>query len=72
MQYVDIIDNKSVCVIGAYVNRVIYGGNGLGQTLKIGAKVRIVGVLDAKTNNLNGQMGSGDDMVLVPYSTVLR
>ena len=37
LQYMDIKDNKQVCVIGDYLNRVGYGGNGLGQTLKIGA-----------------------------------
>lgn len=73
LQYMDIKDNKQVCVIGAYLNRVAYGGNAVGQTLKIGAnKFRIVGVLDAKVSDLNGQMGSGDDVVLLPYSTVLR
>ena len=73
LQYMDIKDNKHVCVIGAYLNRVAYGGNAVGQTLKIGAnKFRIVGVLDAKVSDLNGQMGSGDDVVLLPYSTVLR
>ena len=73
LQYMDIKDNKQVCVIGAYLNRVAYGGNAVGQTLKIGAnKFRIVGVLDAKVSNLNSQMGSGDDVVLLPYSTVLR
>ena len=73
LQYMDIKDNKQVCVIGAYLNRVAYGGNAVGQPLKIGAnKFRIVGVLDAKVSDLNGQMGSGDDVVLLPYSTVLR
>ena len=37
LQYMDIKDNKQVCIIGDYINRVAFGGNGLGQTLKIGA-----------------------------------
>ena len=30
----DIKDNKQVCIIGDYLNRVAFGGNGVGQTLK--------------------------------------
>ena len=49
LQYMDMQDNKQVCIIGDYLNRVAFGGNGVGQTLKIGAnKFRIVGVLAAK------------------------
>ena len=52
LQYMDIKDNKQVCIIGDYINRVAFGGNGLGQTLKIGAnKFRIVGVLAAKVSD---------------------
>ena len=50
-----------------------YGGNGLGQTLKIGAnKFRIVGVLAAKVSNSEMQQGSDDDCVYLPYTTVMR
>ena len=34
LQYMDIKDNKQVCIIGDYLNRVAFGGNGVGQTLK--------------------------------------
>ena len=30
LQYMDIKDNKQVCVIGDYLNRVAFGSNGLG------------------------------------------
>ena len=73
LQYMDIKDNKQVCVIGDYLNRVAYGGNAVGQTLKVGSnKFRIVGVLEAKVSDLTSQMGSGDDIVMLPYSTALR
>ena len=73
LQYMDMKDNKQVCVIGDYLNRVAFGGNGLGQTLKIGAnKFRIVGVLAAKVSNTDMQEGSDDDCVYLPYSTILR
>ena len=73
LQYMDIKDNKQVCIIGDYINRVAFGGNGLGQTLKIGAnKFRIVGVLAAKVSNPTMQQGSDDDCVYLPYTTVMR
>ena len=73
INYVDLTDNKKVCVVGAYINRVAYGGNAVGQTIKIGAdKYTIVGVLEAKVTDLSSQEGSGDDLILVPYTTALR
>ena len=52
IQYMDIADNKQICVIGDYINRTAYGGNAVGQTIKLGPyKFRIVGVLKAKISN---------------------
>ena len=73
LNYVDLENNKKVCVVGAYLNRVAYGGNALGQTIKIGAtKYAIVGVLEAKVTDLEDQEGSNDDMIFVPYTTAMR
>ena len=73
LQYMDIKDNKQVCIIGDYLNRVAFGGNGVGQTLKIGAnKFRVVGVLSAKVSDPTMQQGSDDDCVYLPYTTVMR
>ena len=73
LQYMDMKDNKQVCIIGDYLNRVAFGGNGLGQTLKIGAnKFRVVGVLSAKVSDPTMQQGSDDDCVYVPYTTTMR
>lgn len=56
LQYMDIKDNKQVCIIGDYLNRAAYGGNAVGQTIKLGAyKFRIVGVLNAKVTDKNMQ-----------------
>ena len=72
IQYVDIDDNKKVCVVGAYIDRVGYGGNSLGQTIKVGAdQYTIVGVLEAQVSDLSSQEGS-DDVIFVPYTTALR
>jgi len=73
INYVDLENNKKVCVVGAYINRVAYGGNALGQTIKVGAtKYTIVGVLETKVTDLENQEGSNDDMIFVPYTTALR
>ena len=73
LNYVDLKNNKNVCVVGAYLNRVAYGGNALGQSIKIGAaKYTIVGVLEAKVTDLEDQEGSNDDMIFVPYTTAMR
>ena len=73
INYVDLTDNKKICVVGDYISRVAYGGNAVGQTIKIGAeKYTIVGVLEAKVTDTSDQEGSSDDIVLLPYTTVLR
>ena len=73
IQYMDIADNKQICVIGDYINRTAYGGNAVGQTIKLGAyKFRIVGVLNAKVTDKNLQQGSDDDCIYLPYTTAMR
>ena len=73
LQYMDIKDNKQVCIIGDYLNRAAYGGNAVGQTIKLGAyKFRIVGVLNAKVMDKNMQPGSDDDCIYLPYTTAMR
>ena len=73
LQYLDMDENKKVCVVGAYIERVGYGGNALGQTIKVGAdQYTIVGVLEARVSDLSSQEGSDDDVVFVPYTTALR
>lgn len=73
IQYTDLIDNKNICVIGDYVDRRIFGGNGLGSTLKVGAsEYRIVGVLEGRSKPASQYEGGNDDIVLVPYTTLMR
>ena len=73
LQYMDMQDNKQVCIIGDYLNRAAYGGNAVGQTIKLGPyKFRIVGVLKAKISNPDQQEGSDDDSVYLPYTTAMR
>ncbi|MBQ7778217.1 MAG: ABC transporter permease [Oscillibacter sp.] len=71
LQYVDIADRKKVCVIGQYLNQAYFGGNAVGEKLKIGEnQFTIVGVLSQKTDTM--EEGSTDDCVFVPYSTAAR
>ena len=72
IQYTDLIDNKNICVIGDYVDRKIFGGNGLGRTLKVGAsEYRIVGVLEGRSRPAAQYEGGNDDIVLIPYTTLM-
>ena len=72
IQYTDLIDNKNICVIGDYVDRKIFGGNGLGSTLKVGAsEYRIVGVLEGRSRPAAQYEGGNDDIVLIPYTTLM-
>ena len=71
LQYVDIKERKNVCVIGAYLNRAYFGGNAVGQTLKVGAKtLTIVGVLAQESDEM--EEGGTDDCLFLPYSTAAR
>ena len=73
LQYMDMQDNKQVCVIGDYINRTAFGGNGVGKTIKLGPyKFRIVGVLNAKISDPTMQQGNDDDCIYLPYTTAMR
>jgi len=67
------MDNKKVCVLGDYIARAAYGGNAIGQTIKIGSeRFTIVGVLEANVSSTTDQEGTDDDMIFVPYTTAQR
>ena len=71
LQYNDVADRKKVCVIGQYLNMAYFGGNAVGQTLKVnGNTFTIVGVMAAETTDL--EEGGTDDCVFLPYSTAAR
>ena len=73
IQYMDITDNKQICVIGDYINRTAYGGNAVGQTIKLGAyKFRIVGVLKAKISNHDQQESTCPTPQLCAFPTKAR
>ena len=71
LQYTDMTKRSRVCVVGQYLNQYYYGGNAVGQTLRInGNAFTIVGVMAAEASEL--EEGGTDDCVFVPYSTAAR
>lgn len=71
LQYADMTGRSKVCVVGQYLNLVYFGGNAVGQTLKVnGTTFTIVGVMAAQSSEL--EEGGTDDCIFVPYSTAAR
>ncbi len=71
LQYTDMTGRKKVCVVGQYLNQVYYGGDAVGQTLKVGGTH-----LHHRGGPGHGghelEEGGTDDCVFVPYSTAAR
>ena len=71
LQYSDMLTRSKVCVIGAYLNQAYFGGNAVGQTLRVGGQsLEVVGVLAQKGDTL--EEGGSDDCLYLPYTTAER
>ena len=71
LQYSDIATRTKVCVVGAYLDQAYFGGNAVGQTLRVGGQsLTIVGVLEQQAGEL--EEGGADDCLFLPYSTASR
>ena len=71
LDYVDMTGRKKVCVVGQYLNMAYFGGNAVGQTLKLnGTTFTVVGVMAQKDSQM--EEGGTDDCVFLPYSTAAR
>lgn len=71
LQYSDMATRSKVCVIGAYLDRAYFGGNAVGQTLRVGGQsLTIVGVLEQQDEEL--EEGGSDDCLYLPYTTASR
>lgn len=71
IQYSDIAQRTKICVVGAYVDQAYYGGNSVGQTLRVGGQsLTIVGVVEQQSDEL--EEGGTDDFLYLPYSTASR
>ena len=69
--YSDMATRAKVCVIGAYLDLAYYGGNAVGQTLRVyGQSYTIVGVLARQDDTL--EEGGSDDCLYLPYTTASR
>ena len=70
LQYVDMLKRSRVCVVGTYLNQEYFGGNALGQTIKIGGTpFTVVGILNEIGDSTEY---SSDNAIFVPYTTAAR
>ena len=71
LQYSDIAMRSKVCVVGAYVDQAYFGGNSVGQTLRVrGQTLTVVGVIQQQSDTL--EEGGTDDCLFLPYSVAER
>ena len=71
LQYSDMASRSKVCVIGAYLDLAYFGGNAVGETLRVGGQsLTVVGVLEQTDEDL--EEGGADDCLYLPYSTASR
>ncbi|OUQ77958.1 ABC transporter permease [Flavonifractor sp. An100] len=71
LQYSDIALRSKVCVIGAYLNQAYFGGNAVGQTLRVGGQtLTVIGVMEQQEDSMDE--GGADDCLYLPYSTASR
>lgn len=71
LNYMDMADRKSVCVIGAYLAEEYFEGSAVGQTLKVGSSVlTVVGVFVQEDDDL--ESGGSDDFLILPYTSATR
>ena len=71
LQYVDVATQRKVCVVGAYVEQNLLGGDALGKTVSIqGVPYTVVGVLAQSSETM--MEGGGDDQLYIPYPNAMR
>ena len=71
ISYIDIKENKKVCIVGEFYDYIVYNGNSLGKTIKLnGENYRIIGVVEEQDDKTD-ELGM-DNFIYVPYSTAAR
>ncbi len=71
IRYLDIAQNKKVCVVGAFYDHTVYSGNAVGQNIKInGENYLIIGAVEEQDDKTDEN--SIDNFIYVPYSTAAR
>lgn len=70
IQFVDVERQQKVCVLGTYQANELFGGNALGQNVKLnGLLFKVIGILEEKEDSTSG---SADDCVYIPYTTASK
>lgn len=70
LSYMDMVSHTKACVIGSYIEKEIFGGNALNQSLKInGTSFRVIGVLEEKNDS---KSSGADNVIYIPYTTASR
>ena len=70
VQYVDVLRQQKVCVIGSYLNKEYFDGKALGQKIGVGGYTyTIVGVL---SEYVDSKKGGEDDQLLLPYTNAMH
>ena len=70
IQYIDVERQQRVCVIGTYQAQELFGGNAVGQQVKMNGQLfKVVGVLEEKEDSTSG---SADDCIYIPYTTASK
>lgn len=71
IRYIDIAQNKKVCVVGAFYEHTVYSGDAIGKDIKINGDIyKIIGTVsevDDKTSS-----SGADNFIYMPYSTAAR
>lgn len=71
LRYMDISNRDQVCVVGKYIAKEWFGGEAVGQSIRIGGNLfEIVGVLEQEEDKM--EEGGADDKIFLPYSTASR
>lgn len=71
ISYIDIKENKRVCLVGEFYDFIVYGGNALGNTIDInGENYLIIGVIEEQDDKTDEN--GADNFIYVPYSTAAR
>lgn len=74
LRYIDVKNRSRVCVVGSYVAEEYFGGDAVGQTIRIGGNnFTIIGVRERETDkDEKMEEGGTDDIIFLPYSTASR
>jgi putative ABC transport system permease protein len=70
IQYVDILTRAKGCGVGSYISKEWFGGDAVGQTVRInGTNFTVVGALAEESES---EEGGTDDAIYIAYSTAAR